>query len=152
MGCCPTAVCDQAGEQHEDELPGWIHRCIRFLYPLLRLLILFQKSKRKMTNMARLFLVTGGAESSNPLNNTKQWSQFQQENSLLLFLNGREIGHIFPGTSPTSQSCCSSNKSMLPNECAVERITLNKCNDLLMACLWGEVAIHWEFISTKSAV
>ena len=37
MGCHPTAVCDQAGDQHEEEVPGCCG-CVWFFHTLLRLL------------------------------------------------------------------------------------------------------------------
>uniref|UniRef100_A0A4W6C8R9 Transposase Tc1-like domain-containing protein n=1 Tax=Lates calcarifer TaxID=8187 RepID=A0A4W6C8R9_LATCA len=36
MGCHPTAVCDQAGDQHEEEVPGCCG-CVCFFHKLLRL-------------------------------------------------------------------------------------------------------------------
>ena len=62
MGCHPTAVCDQAGDQHEEEVPGCCG-CVCFFHTLLRLLFV-KWINCLIDNMSCFFKL----QSSNPPN------------------------------------------------------------------------------------
>ena len=130
MGCHPTAVCDQAGDQYEEEVPGCCG-CVWFFHTLLRLPFV-KWINCSIANMSWFFKL----QLSNPPNTKRVIS------CLAL---AEKIWQIFHGRNPHTQLCCSSHKCMfLTNGAPFERELYRLSNGI--RCIAKKHCNHREII------
>ena len=122
MGHHPTAVCDQTGEQHEEEVPGCCS-CVWFFHTPLRLLSV----KFKEIYIVKLPKCLISSDFNHPIHQTissKSQQQKKKKKSLVLAEKIWQILHR-PYPHPHPQLCCSSHTCMfMTNETPSKRETI----------------------------